>query len=287
MDNFAGLAPYFIVKMNRRSILRLTWRMAFLFILPAFLLSCSAPGKKPIDLGDWTRIKIEQLLDEAKYISDPGRKVTFISAALLKTPYLADTLIGSSETTEVFVLRLDGVDCFTFLDYVEALRRADDFDGFKQALQQIRYRNGRITFLDRNHFFSTWGNAPFALLRDVTAQIGGTGVLWMEKQLNEKADGTLYLSGYPVKKQVIAFIPPEVINESVLARLQSGDYVGIYSPYPGLDVSHIGIVIKKRGKVFLRHASSKLPLKKVVDEELLPYLGRKKGLVVYRPIAAN
>lgn len=261
--------------------------MAFLFILPAFLFSCSAPGKKPIDLGDWNRIKIEYLLEEARGIPDPGGKVTFISTAFLKTPYLASTLIGSTETTEVFVLRLDGVDCFTFLDYVEALRRADDFDGFKQALRQIRYRSGRVTFLDRNHFFSAWGNALFAPLRDVTAQVGGTGVLWVEKQLNEKADGTLYLPGYPVKKQVIAFIPPEAIDESVLAQLQSGDYVGIYSPYPGLDVSHTGIVIKKKGKVFLRHASSRFFQKKVIDEELLPYLGRRKGLVVYRPIAVN
>jgi hypothetical protein len=43
-------------------------------------------------------------------------------------------------------------------------------------------------------------------------------------------------------------------------------------------------VVKREGKVFLRHASSKSHLKKVVDEELTSYLGGEKGLVVYRPI---
>ncbi|NOQ42142.1 MAG: DUF1460 domain-containing protein [Desulfuromusa sp.] len=287
MDIFAGSSTYLLSKINGGGIRRLTLGTIFFFVLPVVLSSCSAPRKKPIDLGDWNRIKIEYLLEEAKDIPDPGDKITFISAAFLKTPYLASTLIGSSETTEVLVLRLDGVDCFTFLDYIEALRRADDFDEFEQALRQVRYRNGRVTFLDRNHFFSTWGNALFAPLRDVTGQVGGRSVLRVDKKLNKKADGALYLPGYPVRKQVIAFIPPEAIDESVLARLQSGDYVGIYSPYPGLDVSHTGIVVKKGEKTFLRHASSRFWRKRVVDEELLPYLGGKKGLVVYRPIAAN
>ena len=287
MNNFVGSTSYLFAAINSRNSHRLTCIIALLFILPAFLTSCSAPSKKPIDLGKWNQTKIEQLLDESGHISNPGQKITFISAAFLKTPYLAATLIGSSETTEVFVLRLDGVDCFTFLDYVEALRRSTDFNGFKEALRQTRYYNGQVTFSNRNHFFSQWGNSIFAPLRDVTAQIGGTDVRWVEKQLNQKGDGTLYLPGYPGKKQVVAFIPPEAINELVLARLQSGDYIGIYSPYPGLDVSHTGIVIKKEGKIFLRHASSRFFRKKVVDEELLPYLGGKKGLIVYRPIAVN
>ncbi|MCF6265273.1 MAG: DUF1460 domain-containing protein [Desulfuromusa sp.] len=263
------------------------WGIILFCVLPLFVTSCSVPKHKPIDLGDWDRIEIEQLLDKSEQIQSPGDKIAFISAAFLKTPYRASTLIGSAETAEVFVLRLDGVDCFTFLDYVESLRRATDFDEFKQMLQQIRYRNGQVTFLDRNHFFSAWGNALFAPLRDVTAQVGGGDVRWVEKQLNEKRDGTLYLSGYPVRTQVVAFIPPEVIDKSVLSRLQNGDYIGIYSPYPGLDVSHTGIVIIKRGKVFLRHASSRFFRKKVRDEELLPYLGGKKGLIVYRPITVN
>lgn len=282
-----SLPPHIRSKLKSTSIRRMVWGVSFFLILSVLLISCSVPGQKAIDLGEWNRSKIEQLLSEAKQIPEPGQRVTFISTAFLKTPYLANTLIGSSETSEEFVLRLDGVDCFTLLDYVEALRRSTDFEEFREALRHIRYQYGRVTFLDRNHFFSEWGNALFAPLRDVTAQVGGSNVRWIDKQLNQRADGTLYLPGYPVKKQTVAFIPPEIIDESVLTRLQSGDYVGIYSPHPGLDVSHTGIVIKEEGTIFLRHASTRFFRKKVIDEELLPYLGGKKGLVVYRPIDRN
>ncbi|MDA3903401.1 MAG: DUF1460 domain-containing protein [Desulfuromusa sp.] len=265
----------------------MVWGTVFFLVLPVFLISCSAPRKKAVDLGDWNREKIEHLLDDAEQIPDPGKRVTFISAAFLETPYLANSLIGTAETAEMFVLRLDGVDCFTLLDYVEALRRTSNFDGFQETLRRIRYREGRVNFLNRNHFFSAWGNGDFTQLHNVTDLVGGTVIRRVEKQLNQKADGTLYLPGYPVKKREVVFIPPEAVDESVLARLRSGDYVGIYSFESGLDVSHSGIVVKQAGKVFLRHASSRLSLKKVVDEELLPYLAGEKGLIIYRPINMN
>ncbi|MEJ2201246.1 MAG: DUF1460 domain-containing protein, partial [Desulfuromonadaceae bacterium] len=105
-----------------------------------------------------------------------------------------------------------------------------------------------------------------------------------QKQLNQKADGSLYLPGYPVQTRELVYIPAAALDESVLARLQNGDYVGIYSPAPGLDVSHCGIVIKTDGKILLRHASSSSSLNQVVDVDLYDYLGGKKGLVVFRPV---
>lgn len=274
-----------VTKMNWGGSRRLVMGLAFLFALPAFLLPCPALGKEVVDLGGWSRGKIERLQAEVGRIPEQGRRVEFISAAFLETPYLADTLIGSAETAEVFVLRLDGVDCFTLLDTVEALRRTSSFGGFKEALRRIRYREGRVDFLSRNHFFSEWEEANSAHLRDVTALVGGENVRRVEKHLNRKKDGALYLPGYPVKKREIACIPPEAVDETVLARLQSGDYVGIYSPWPGLDVSHVGIVAKREGKVFLRHASSRSHPRKVVDQELTSYLGGRKGLIVYRPVS--
>ena len=275
---------HFFSRLPLTEILRLMKGITLLIILPTALISCSGPRIKTYDLGDWNQTKIERLLDEASTIQNPGQKIAFISAAFLKTPYLADTLIGSSETTELFVLRLDGVDCFTLLDYVEALRRSSTFDEFKETLRRTRYRKGQIDFLHRNHFFSEWGNHDFSQLQDVTALVGGMSVRRVEKQLNQKGDNTLYLPGYPVKKRDVAFIPPEAIDTSVLARLSNGDYVGIYSPFSGLDVSHTGIIIKNDEKVLLRHASSRALLRKVIDEELAPYLGGEKGLVVYRAI---
>jgi len=260
-------------------------KLFFLLNLSLLLSSCVAPPQKPFDLGRWDQDKIEHLQSEAEGIAPPGEKIALISAAFLQTPYQAQTLIGSAATAEIFVLRLDGVDCFTYLDYVEALRRSSSFAEFKEILQQVRYDRGTVTFLNRHHFFSSWGNAPLAPLRDITSQVGGIHTRWEEKQLNQKTDGTLYLPGYPVRKQTIAFIPPAAIDKTILDHLQSGDYIGIYSPLPGLDVSHTGIIIRKKGKIYLRHASTKPLRQQVMDEELLPYLGGRKGLIIYRPVA--
>ncbi len=261
-------------------------RQLVLFLFLTTLVSCVSPhGKigKTRDLGKWDTAAIDHLLDAAGRIEDPGERVAFLSAAFLSTPYLANTLIGSADIPEVLVLRLDRVDCFTFLDYIEALRRSTRFDQFLDNLRQVRYQRGQIDFLSRNHFFSLWGNTPLAPLRDVTAQVGGDKTRWETKYLNQNENGTLFLPGYPIRKQVIAFIPGEEINTAILSRLHTGDYLGIYSSNPGLDVSHTGIVIKKGATVFLRHASSKWLRKRVRDVELLPYLAGRKGLIIYRP----
>lgn len=259
------------------------FKITLLFLLSAALFSCTPPPKQPLNLGHWDQMKINHLLSAASKISDPGQKVTFISAAFLGTPYYAQTLMGSSSEPETFVLRLDGVDCFTFLDYVESLRRSSNYSEFLNVLHQVRYQKGSVSFLNRNHFFSQWGNAPLAPLQDVSAQIGGENTRWETKYLNQKEDGTLFLPGYPIKKQIIAFIPPESVDEETLSHLQTGDYIGIYSPRPGLDVSHTGIVIKNGAGTFLRHASSRGFWKRVRDEKLLDYLDNKKGIIIYRP----
>lgn len=276
-----------LMKLQRGGRRGLVLGLVLLLALPALWLPSPARGEEVVNLGGWSRGKIDHLLVDTGRIPAPGDKVVFLSAAFLETPYLAGTLIGSAGTAEVFVLRLDGVDCFTLLDYVEALRRASDFDGFKAALRRVRYRENRVDFSTRNHFFSEWGEAGSDYLRDVTALVGGEAGRRVEKTLNLKEDGTLYLPGYPVRRREVAYISPEALDAAVLARLQSGDYVGIYSLLPGLDVSHCGIVVKSDGKVFLRHASSKSQLQKVVDEDLVSYLDGKKGLVVYRPVAAE
>lgn len=285
--NFAALTSGISATINPRNLNNLIKGLFFLFILPATLISCSGPKIKSTDLGSWNQITVEKLLEEAATIQNPGEKIAFISEAFLETPYIANTLIGNPETSEIFVLRLDGVDCFTLLDYVEALRKSSTFADFKETLRRTRYRQGRVDFLHRNHFFSEWGNANSSQLQDVTSLVGGISVQRVEKQLNQKENGRLYLPGYPVMKRTVAFIPPEAIDASVFSQLQSGDYVGIYSPLPGLDVSHTGIVVKKGEQTFLRHASSRELIRKVVDEELAPYLGGEKGLIVFRAIDAG
>ncbi len=104
-----------------------------------------------------------------------------------------------------------------------------------------------------------------------------------KKTLNKREDGTYFLQGIPLRERTLQYVPSEVITDSVCDKLFTGDYVGIYSGIPGLDVSHVGIIIKERGSTFLRHASSEKEQRKVIDQDFKEYISIKSGTVVLRP----
>jgi len=86
-----------------------------------------------------------------------------------------------------------------------------------------------------------------------------------------------------VVNRKIYYIPTSEIDDDLLNKLHTGDYVGIYTDIEGLDVTHTGIIIKKDDGVYLRHASSKKKNQKVVDEDFKEYVQNTPGMVIFRP----
>ncbi len=237
-----------------------------------------------IELGKWTEGGLTEIMTESSKLGSAGDRINFISEKFLGTPYAGSTLTGDINHPEVFTIDLEGMDCFTFIDYVEAMSLSRSFPEFKEALRKIRYRDGVVAFPNRNHFFSDWPVYNSEYIRDATSDIGGEKAVGVPKSLNLKGDGTYYLPGIPVVNRMIYYIPSSALDVSVLSKLMTGDFVGIYTEKDGLDASHTGIVIKRNGKAFLRHASSKEKNQKVVDEDLSEYMKNKPGLIVYRPV---
>lgn len=247
-------------------------------------MSCVALGadQKLVNFGRWSETELAQIISTAHHVNAPGDRIVAISRDFIDTPYLADTLIGEPTKTEKLVINLAGFDCFTLLDVVEALRRASDVTDFPEQLKQVRYRGGMVTYENRRHFFSDWIAGDAALIGDVTAGVGQGRAQVVVKHLNLKSDGTHWLPEISVTRREITYIPTIKIDIKILSALQVGDYVGIYSNHAGLDVSHTGLIVKIKGNVMLRHASSHDKVRRVVDVDLLEYLQGKSGLVVYR-----
>lgn len=237
-----------------------------------------------IKLGKWTEVGLTEIMIESSKLGSAGERINFISGKFLGTPYVGSTLTGSVNTPEVFTIDLEGMDCFTFIDYVESMSLTRSFPEFKDTLRKIRYRDGVVAFRNRNHFFSDWPLYNYEYIEDVTSMIGGDKAIGVSKNLNRKKDGTYYLPGIPVINRTIHYIPSPALDNVVMSNLQTGDFAGIYTDKEGLDVSHTGIIIRKGGVVFLRHASSKEKNQKVVDEVLSEYMQNKPGLVIYRPV---
>ncbi|MGO4743832.1 DUF1460 domain-containing protein [Serratia quinivorans] len=210
-----------------------------------------------------------------------GRMIDLLSRPFLGTPYVANRLIGSQETPEQLVIDFRGLDCFTYIDYVDALRQANSQADFVQRLIQIRYAHGDISFLQRKHFFTDWSHQAKTNVTDVTATLSPHAVT-LVKNLNEKSDGSHYLPGLKNVRRSITYLPSEFIDDKVLAQLHTGDYVGIYTNLPGLDVTHTGIYIMTANGPVLRNASSRKENMQVVDSPFMEYVQATPGIVVLR-----
>ncbi|KMQ82290.1 lipoprotein [Lasius niger] len=216
---------------------------------------------------------------------DAAADVAALSAPFLGVPYRAHTLIGSKHTPERLVVDLQGMDCFTFLDYVEALHRSHSERDFLPALVATRYSEGRLDFRHRRHFFSDWfARAPVNAL-DITQSLSPAAQT-VVKRLNAKPGppGAEYLPGLGIVTRHISYIPASAIDAALLAKLQNGDYIGIYAPSLGLDITHAGIFLRTTAGPMLRNASSRSSYRRVMDTPFLDYVKHTPGIVVLRPL---
>lgn len=190
----------------------------------------------------------------------------------LNIPYKANTL-NKYDEKEKLNIDFSCVDCFIFIDYIEALKEADDLKEFKKNLIQVRYKDGKIAYKKRRHFFTNWLSNKN--IKDITCEVGTCKKV--EKYLNKKNEKDVYLKNIDIKKAIVSYVPIVKVNFS---KLQTGDYIGIYTSKKGLDVTHVGMAVYKKGVWYFRHASSKVG--KVIDSVLAEYIKNKKGILVFR-----
>lgn len=213
------------------------------------------------------------------------------------TPYVASTLEPAElpadvdKSVEPLVVRLDGVDCTTFVEYVTAARLARvpaisaEDSIFTAALQALRYRQGkRGNYATRKHYFSEWISDAEAqgLLTDATSQLKGATKLCKKidfmsqnprfyPQLQKSE--TLLREVMKVEQQLstdtICYIPKEQIAKAY-SQLKDGDIVAFLTIKDGLDIQHTGFVWKptKNSQPRLLHAST-TKKKVVVDTRTL------------------
>lgn len=234
------------------------------------------------NIDDATAREIDELLALRAAAADRGELIDVLSQQFLGTPYGADMLVGSATQPEQLVIDFRRVDCFTYLDYVEALSRSTDRDEFVAQLIETRYADGQVDFVHRKHFFSDWAYTPRIAASDITPTLS-TAAVTVSKHLNAKADGGSYLPGLPVVDRDITYIPSTAVDQPVVGQLRTGDYIGAYADLAGLDVTHVGIFVATPSGPVFRNASSLAANSMVVDTPLTDYLQTVPGILVLRP----
>ncbi|WP_446673914.1 DUF1460 domain-containing protein [Nocardia cyriacigeorgica] len=264
-----------------RTIVRALLVVLALVCGPAALIPGAAAAPA---IDDFTARRIDELLAvrAGAATQSKGELIGVLSRQFLGTPYGANMLIGSATEPEQLVVDFRRVDCFTYLDYVEALSRSATREEFVANLIDTRYTGGRVEFAHRKHFFTDWAHTERTAATDITATLT-TAAVTTTKHLNVKADGTLYLPGLPAVDRPITHIPSSAVDQSVIAGLRTGDYIGAYADQPGLDVTHVGIFVSTPNGPVFRNASSLPADNKVVDTPFLDYVRSTPGLLVLRP----
>lgn len=264
-------------------------RLACLWAISALAVvaapSPDAIASPAVRISSQSEQMLQTLLTVRNNASQAGRseRSDIVSQQFLGVPYGANTLIGSATEPEQLVVDLQEVDCFTYADYVEAIKRSEDRQEFIDNLTKVRYKDGVVSFRNRKHFFTDWSASAPAIATDVTKSLSVNSIQ-STKHLNEKDSGGVYLPGLPVVARTISYIPTGWVDSSVIDQLQTGDYIGAYAEDGGLDVTHVGIFVDTADGPVFRNASSLSKNNKVVDSSFLDYLSTVPGIVVLRPV---
>jgi Protein of unknown function (DUF1460) len=218
--------------------------------------------------------RIARLIGQAQRLPLISQRIDFISRALIGTRYRAYTLIGGPRAREQFVMRDDCFDCVTFCETVLAAAMVREPEEFAAALRQIRYRDGEVSWRERNHYFSQWGVNNTAA--GICALVKIPGSESVAKTLTEmRALGPMRTSFDAIPRDSM------LANKTLLA---TGDIVAFVSQRSDLDVFHVGfVIVAGDGDLWLRHAAQSRG--RVVEQPLAPFLKqyRVQAVTLLRP----
>ena len=243
--------------------------------------------------GEQDRTHIEKWLQEAVSLPKDSCRTLHFAKKMLGVPYVAGTLDGNEE--EQLVVLVDSLDCTTFVETVLAFCIADkrgerDYEGFKKALTQIRYRDGILNgYTSRLHYFSDWirNNEQMGFVKECTSETACSQPkeLWLDF-MTSHVDSYLPMKKNPELVQemaaheknwqgtVVSYIPKEKLNLSPEElKIKDGDVLAMVTNIKGLDIVHVGFAFWREGKLHLLHASSSA--KKVIEDPKTQYESSK------------
>jgi len=262
-------------------------------------------GELPVKSVEADKLILENVFKALKNKQNATTADLVVAAGMqfLNTPYVAHTLESDQEE---LIINLRELDCTTFAENCLAIARSakrgnPSFKTFTTELQNLRYRNGKIEdYPSRLHYFSDWiyENAKNGYIEDLSKEICNTPYPLDVDFMSTHPDSYPQLKQNPawvkemqeielnIRQREMYFIPKEKIAD-LEDQLKTGDIIGITTSVKGLDITHVGILIKVNGRIHLMHASSKAMKVVISEEPLSDYLKGSKsntGIMVVRPL---
>jgi hypothetical protein len=184
---------------------------------------------------------------------------------------------------------LDKSDCLVFAEHTYAMALANNWPSFMRTLQRIRYRDGQLGVVTRNHYTEAdWNVSNKWLVEDITLELAGDSAMKFEQSI----DRARFLKNryeldveIPVVQHRDIYLPFEEIDRAK-GELQDGDFVNIVRGVVSKDaprgalgdifggsawVGHVGMIVHgDDGTVNLIHSTQP----KVREEPIDIYIQR-------------
>lgn len=239
-----------------------------------------------------------------------GERTVLAARALLGTKYVNYTL-EVDDHIEHPVVNLHAMDCWTFyenaLGFARMLRAHQGPYSPQDLVRMVeleRYRHGKCdgTYLSRMHHLEEVfaDNQRRGLAQNITAQL--PGAMRMRKEVTEMTEqwaSYRYLKANPrlikpmakIEKRVsrlpVHYVPKERVK-TVEPLLQDGDICAIATTLPFQYTSHVGLIMRLRGRAYFMHATSSHDKGRctALDKPIADYLmesPRHAGIIICRP----
>jgi hypothetical protein len=276
----------------------------FKFLLALIFISTAAFAQ--------TREEAQGILLRFKDETSFTRRLDLLSAHFLGLPYGKGGPLGegpSGKYDQDPLYRFDTFDCTTYVETIMALAHARDVDEFEMHINNIRYKDGVIDYLERNHFTDLqW--IPFntlnGYLREINAEIAPEFLMVAQALVNfpgwlrshkieqivvpgvsdsERENLLMELKSearnYSEEYARVSYIPIKDIlaRPEILKPIPHGALVNFVRPNWDLtdvagthqNISHQGFLFWTGKNLFLRHASTSGTVENVL---FLDYLKR-------------
>jgi hypothetical protein len=180
---------------------------------------------------------------------DLRRRIAAIGRKNLDQPYMLN-LLGEfpfEVHDDLPMFSLERSDCVVFVEHTYAMALSRSWEEFFWMLQRIRYRDGVIGVVTRNHYTEMdWNVANSWLVTDVSAQLAGPD----GPSYAMRVDRARFLKtrhnterAIPVQTSRQSYVPKEQVA-AIASQLRDGDFVNVISTRDGAHwASHVGLVV--------------------------------------------
>ncbi len=224
------------------------------------------------------------------------KRIETISSALMDTPFKESSIGEEDGYDRDPMINLKYIDCMTFIEYILAFVNSKDIEEFKSHIVNIRYKDGKVDFQSRLHLpdFQWFPNAQLKrYLIDITREVG-RGYF---KKISKVLKRDFYIDKERIDKSNL------IADKVEIYYIPQKDIDKIYNAIPEYSIirvlredserpyltTHLGMVIKKGNKKFLRHSSRHFG-GKVTDTSLKAYFStfekyenwKALGIAIYK-----